>query len=866
MREDVIALFHELADLPPSARAEYYQSRQIADSVREEVESLLEFDQKSESLTEHIGEIAEEIATGGVGEGTVWGPYRVIHQLGRGGMGAVYLAERADGEVEQRVAIKVVLSGAELPAFQRRFLEERQILASLNHSGIARLLDAGRTSEGQPYLVMEYIDGVSIDAYCAQLDLRSILKLVVSVCDAVSYAHRKLIIHRDLKPSNILIDAAGQPKLLDFGIAKILDNRGNARTVVQILTPEYASPEQVSGEANSTATDIYSLGAVLYKLLTGSPPNLSGARTAKSDSAPGGLKAGIPRDVDFIVRKALRKEPEERYATADALADDLRAFLENRPVRARSGDAWYRARKFLRRYWIPVTAAAVALTGLSAGLYIANRERLVAEARFAQVRDLSNQMFKLDGEIRNLPGATKARHALVTLSLQYLERLGQQAHGDQDLALEVGSAYLAVARVQGVPGNSNLGEMPQSDETLRKADAMIDSVLAKSLRNRVALERSAEIAHDRMILASTMRPLDERLAYAQKAAERVDKLASLGNLSKGEAETASQLYGNIALANTNLHQLDDAVRYARRAVKIGRDANTPALAGSLSVLANALRLRGDLEEALRVTRQARAIQENRPDDYSRATNLIIVTWREGRILGEDGEISLNRPAEAVVALQSAYDLAEQLVRRDPADYASRARLVAAGRDLGDILRHNDPERALAVYDAALQRCAEIKNTESLHDRVRLLAGSSYPLRALHRAEESKRRIDMALAQMQELKIWPSQAIHSGDETAHALQALGDFDAATGRLNDAVQTYRELLDKIMASKPTPETDLRDANGISAIEQRLAELERKAGNKQDADALERSRRELWQRWDRRLPNNTFVQRQLASTLPN
>ncbi len=852
-------MFHEVADLAPRARADYYTSRQVPSNVRDEVESLLKFDRQTESLTAHIAESAEEVlgTTENVPEGTVWGAYRVIRPLGRGGMGAVYLAERADGEVEQRVAIKVVLSGADLPAFQERFLEERRILASLNHPGIARLLDAGHTSQGRPYLVMEYVEGVSIDQYSAGLDQRAILNLFLRVCDAVSYAHRNLVIHRDLKPSNILIDPSGQPKLLDFGIAKIVDATENARTLVRILTPEFASPEQMRGEAHSTATDIYSLGAVLGRLLTGAP----GPNPADSHMA-----GGIPRDVDFILRKAMRAELEERYPTADALADDLRAFLENRPVRARSGNAWYRARKFLRRYWIPVTAATVALAGLSAGLYIANRERMVAEARFAQVRDLSNQIFKLDDAINDLPGSTTARHTLVSLSLNYLERLAQRARGDQDLALELGSAYLNVARVQGVPGNSNLGEIPEAEATLGKADAMIGTVLAKSPRNRLALLRSAEIAHDRMILADTMGRNDESLTYARRAAERLDTLISLGTLSKEEAASASHLYGNIALANTNLHQLDDAIRYARRGVEIGRAANDPTfIAGGLSVLANALRLRGDLEEALLTTREAKTFQESRPNDFARANNLIVAHWREGRILGEDDEINLDRPADAVVELQTAYDLADQLVRRDSADYASRARLVAAARDLGDILRHSDPPRALAIYDYGLQRSAEIKNTESLSDRARLLAGSSYPLMALHQMDEAKRRIDAAFELLHTLKLWPSQTIRPGDQATYAMRALGDYYAEKSQTSDAARTYRELLDKITASKPSPETDLRDANSISVIERRLAELERKAGQNEEADSLDRSRRELWQRWDQRRPNNSFVRRQLAAVEP-
>ncbi len=869
MREEVISLFHEVADLPLSARVDYYASRGIPPNVREEVESLLQFDAHTESLTGQIAETAQEAlqASHGAPESQVWGRYRVIRLLGRGGMGAVYLAERNDGEVEQRVAIKVVHSSTGLPVFQERFLRERRILASLNHPGIARLLDAGQTDDGQPYLVMEYIDGVSIDEYCASLDLREVLKLFLAVCDAVAYAHRNLIIHRDLKPSNILIDGSGRPKLLDFGIAKIIDASEEARTVVRLLTPEYASPEQMRGEAHSTATDIYSLGAVLYKLLTGSVSN-----TADSGSAttvirpPSRVKAGIPADVDCIVLKALRSEPEERYVTADALAEDVLAFLENRPVRARAGNSWYRARKFLRRYWIPVTAAAVALGGLSVGLYIANRERIVAQQRFSQVRDLSNQVFKLDDEIRGLPGATKARQALVALSLQYLERLGQQARGDKNLALEIGAAYLSVAEVQGVPGNSNLGELTSADESLAKAEAMVGPVLDAAPRDRTALLQAAEIAHDRMIVSDTLRRPDQSLQFAQRSAAYLDRLVNLG-ISEQDAPAIARFYTNIALANANRHRLDDAVRYARRAVESARGGNTPDyVAGGLSVLSNALRLRGDLDEALEATQQARTFLEQQPDDSGRQNNLIVTTWREGRILGEDDEINLNRPAEAIPVLQTACDLADQLARRDPADYASRARFVAAARDLGDILRHSDPARALAIYDSGLLRSAEIKNAESANDRVRLLADSSYPLRALHRTGEAKQRIDAAFDLLGTMKLWPVQSLRPGEEGVFALRALADYDADTGRQQDAIEKYRELLQKIMASDPSPDTDLLDANRISVIQAALSNLEWKAGHAEAAAALDRSRRELWQHWDKKLPNNSFVRRQLAALPSN
>ena len=867
MREELIALFHEVADLSPTEREEYYASRLIPSSLRDELELLLRFDTESTLADRIAGAAGEFLASeSDPVEASAWGPYRVVGLLGQGGMGAVYLARRADGEVEQQVAIKVVRGGPGLPGFQRRFLEERRILASLNHPGIARLLDAGHTGDGKPYLVMEYIDGVAIDAYCSKLDLRSTLNLFLLVSEAVSYAHRNLIIHRDLKPSNILIDPSGQPKLLDFGIAKIVDDAEATRTLIRVLTPEYASPEQMRGEARSTATDIYSLGAVLYKLLTGTAPNPPDS-AEKSVIVPASrIQPDIPRDIDFILRKALRDEPEERYASAEALAADIRAFLESRPVRARAGNAWYRARKFLRRYWVPVTAGAVALTGLSVGLYVANRERIVAQQRFSQVRDLLNQVFKLDDEIQGLPGATKARHALVALSMQYLERLGRQARGDKDLALEIGSAYLSVAEVQGVPGNSNLGELSSADESLAKADAMAGSVLGAAPRDRAALLLAAEIAHDRMIVADSLQRRDQALLFAQRAAANLDTLVSLGN-SEQDGAAIARFYSNIALANTNQHRLDDAVRYARRAVEASRRANRPDYqAGGLSVLSNALRLRGDLEEALRATEEARTFLEKQPEDVGRQGNIIVVIWREGRILGEDQEINLNRPAEAVSALQTACDLADQLARRDAADYSSRARFVAAARDLGDILRHSDPARALAIYDSGLRRSAEIKNTESARDRVRLLADSSYALRALHRTAEAKQRIDAAFDLLGTMKLWPAQSLHPGEEGVFALRALADYDADTGREQDAIAKYRELLEKIMASKPSPYTDLRDANSISVIQAALSTLERNAGHSDAVAALDRSRRELWQQWDKKLPNNSFVRRQLAALPSN
>ena len=547
MDPDAELLFYELVDLSPAERESYFARRQVRPHLRAEVESLLGCDSgPGPSLTDRVAGVAEQLLHSGanVREGVLCGPYRPVRLLGQGGMGAVWLAERADGEVTQRVAIKFLRFDADQPAFRDRFLRERQILASLNHPGIARLLDAGHTADGQPYLVMDYVEGTPIDVHAEKLDLRAKLRLFIRVCEAVSYAHRNLIVHRDLKPSNILVDGTGQPRLLDFGIAKILEaGADQTQTRERLLTPDYASPEQVRGTTHNTATDVYSLGAVLYKLLTGRSPHALAEQTpqgieiaicSREPELPSRVRPGLPRDLDFVVRKALRKEPEERYASADALADDLRAILESHPVRARSGNAWYRARKFLRRYWVPVAAATLTVAGLSVGLFVANRERAIAQRRFLQVRQLANDVIDLEREVRGLSGGTKARNRIVSSSLAYLAALGAEVRADANLALEISAAYLRLAQVQGVPTGSNLGQFAQAEESLVRANEFVESVLAAAPENRRAWLTSAQIAYDRVVLASYQDRHADVVAHARQVAVRLDRLLSLGQPEPNE--------------------------------------------------------------------------------------------------------------------------------------------------------------------------------------------------------------------------------------------------------------------------------------------------------------------------------------------
>jgi serine/threonine protein kinase len=468
------------------------------------------------------------------------GPFRLVRAIGRGGSGSVYLAERAAGDVEQRVAIKLLRSGGDEPVFRDRFLRERHILAALDHPGIARLIDAGHTADGRPYLAMDYIEGTPIDGYAEKLDLPDRLALFLQVCDAVSYAHRNLIVHRDLKPSNILVDGAGRAKLLDFGIAKILETgHDKTQTAEWQLTPEFASPEQLRGGAQTTATDVYSLGAVLHRLLLVGQTLSS----VNPESRP-----TLPRDLEFVLRKALRQEPEERYPSVPAFADDIRAFLEGYPVRARSEDAWYRVRRFARRHRLAVAAAVLALAGLSLGLYRANRERNIAQRRFLQVRQLASQFLELDSGVRGSSGATNARNRIVSDSLAYLAGLSAEVHGDRGLALEIGAGYLQVARIQGVPVDSHLGQFREADENLRKANAFTEATLAPDPANRRALVLSAEIAHDRMILAIMRDRRQEALADGGKMVAQLELLTIRGKLDPDEARDVALLSRSVAFA------------------------------------------------------------------------------------------------------------------------------------------------------------------------------------------------------------------------------------------------------------------------------------------------------------------------------
>jgi serine/threonine protein kinase len=450
--------------------------------------------------------------TTGAMVGRRMGQYRLLNKIGSGGMGSVFIAARDDRQFEQRVAIKVVRPSMNTSQILQRFLQERRVLAGLEHPNIARLLDGGTSDEGLPYLVMEYVEGVPVDRYCDEhrLNVTERLRLFRIVCDAVHYAHRSLVIHRDLKPVNILVTAEGVPKLLDFGIAKLVGPQaaGDMNLTVDTvpMTPEYASPEQVRGELVTTASDVYALGVMLYRLLTGKSPyrvektnpaalfhaistrirlspvrlcSRMPARQPRARARPTSCAAVSRGDLDVIILTALQKEPARRYASVAALSDDVAAHLGGFPVSAQPDSVTYRGRKFIRRHTAGVAmASGLALALLVAtvtSVYYANqarREKRSAETRFEEVRELAHfVLFDFDDALRQ--GETAARKVLLPKALDYLNKLSTEAAGHPALQREVVAGYLKMGEVQGELYGPIVDARAHYEKALRLAETLV---------------------------------------------------------------------------------------------------------------------------------------------------------------------------------------------------------------------------------------------------------------------------------------------------------------------------------------------------------------------------------------------------------
>jgi serine/threonine protein kinase len=741
-------------ELDSAHRTAYLDGVCIDPSLRREVESLIAVHEQAGTgvLNSAAGPavVFDEEAQFRLLPGKRVGPYEILEETAQGGMGRVYRAIRADGQYKQQVALKIVRAdlGAQLTA--TRFRNERQILASLDHPNIAKILDGGTTADGLPYFVMEYIDGLPITEFCDQhkLTIDARLKIFRTVCSAVHCAHQHLVIHRDLKPCNILVTAEGIPKLLDFGIAKILDpsllpeNVPMTAAGLWMMTPEYASPEQLRGEAVTTATDVYALGLVLYELLTGhrayhfpshmphdiaravldtdpQKPSTAIRRTEDAGEenrekapltpelvsslrgdSPERLRKFLAGDLDNIVLKAIRKEPRERYSSADQLSEDIRRYLEHLPVLARKSTVAYRCRKYVQRHKVVVTAAALVLSSLLTGITLTLREariaranELRAERRFNDVRKLANSlMFDIHDSIRDLPGATQARKLLVSTALEYLDRLSQEASGDPLLQQELAAAYDRIGDVLGYNGAANLGDLPGASETYAKAMA-IRETLATANPNDV--KRQAELADTYWRLAFVLREVGDfpgALRILKRAHPLMERIAVDTNTPMRQDRVAGT-YWLTALVLESSGDFSGALQNYRKAALICEPIATGAapnplarthLAGDYMGIARILGETGHVYEAVAVSAKGlnmiKDLSEGDPTNSTLREYLGEGYNIRAGLLAKKGDL-----ADALILGRQEQKLYKELSDADPSNALARANLGWSDLGIGEVL-------------------------------------------------------------------------------------------------------------------------------------------------------------------------------------
>jgi serine/threonine protein kinase len=890
-------LDHAIA-LSAEERSEFVENACAGDDeLQVEVQSLLHSHEQAgegflnDPVIDLRSLVPEAYATSYIGRRI--GVYKILEEIGRGGMGEVYRASRVDGQYDKQVAIKLVRVGPGAPTLLERFYTERQILASLDHPNIARLHDGGTTEDGVPYLAMELIEGVPVDRYCEghDLGLTERLRLFTQICAAVQYAHQRLVIHRDIKPSNILVTEDAVPKLLDFGIAKILDpsHGGRVTTMYRAMTPEFASPEQIRGEPITTATDIYSLGVVLYRLLTGRSPYSENTRTphelaqlicdtevkrpstvvlqrteapATGDGKRGHatdlekLNKKLKGDLDNIVLKALRKQTERRYASAEQLSEDIQRHLAGRPVKATPDSLAYRADKFVRRHKVVVLGTALIVFVVAGGIASTVREARIAsenarraERRFADVRKLADSfLFEFDDAIEYLPGSTPARSLVVKRALEYLTGLAAEAGGDRSLQMEIATAYKKVGKVQGDPIFPNLGDSKGALESFKKALAILESIAREEPAND---EVRLELASTHQQISDVLNFSGDTTGAVEHSRTALTTYEALAPKLTGDAKfqraqtTETYHYANLL---QSAGALDEAAAEYKQAVELSRQivAASPSdpegkvhLAASLDGLGYVLQQNGDSEGALENLHAALLIREELtrvdPNNSHYLRQLAFSHQNVGLSLSAAGDL----PA-ALAHFHQELTLFDSLSAADPKDAQARRNRSLAHKMIGDVsLRSGDHRHALAEYQTALSIDRELAaiDPNSFQANLDLSVSESKTGSALGKRGRSAEAFTImrdGIARQESLLAKDSNRASLYSSLANSYTSLANLLNESGNREASLEYFQKAVDaRLKLSEKIPST----TNQI-ALAECYSNLAKVFGTSSPAEAMKQS----------------------------